>query len=269
MLCLYAGNKAAEVEEALESAFLKQNLPPEMLIVVFDGPVDDAVTEVIDRFAATHETRRIVHQTCQGHGLARAAAIAACDHDWIAIIDADDVSLPDRFRTLINHARAHPDAAVIGGGLTEFHDTAGERVLGAQRDFPESPEDVRRFLASRSPVAQPTAILRTKAIREVGNYQTWYGNEDYHLWIRLVAAGFEIRNVADTVLLFRTNPALYGRRGGLRYWLSEVRLQLFSYKNGTTTFGRLVLGGAARFVVQVLMPQKLRAVFYQRILRKL
>lgn len=269
MLCLYRNNVAEEVDEALNAAFEKQEVIPDQLIVVFDGPVCDAVCAIIDQFELTHNVKRIVHEVCKGHGPARAAAINACSYDWIAIIDADDVSMPNRFSELTGIILQYPETAVVGGAITEFYVEHGVKVFDQEIKYPETPKAIRHYLASRSPIAQPTAMLRVAAVRAVGNYQQWFNNEDYHLWMRLVAAGFCLRNTRQTVLWFRTTPDLFVRRGGLRYWYNEIRLQLFSLRLGTTNLFRVLIGGFVRFIVQVIMPAQLRMVFYKRILRKL
>ena len=270
MLCLYRGNTASEVNEALASAFDQQTLPPAQLIAVFDGPVSQDVVEVIDRYSEIHDVVRVRFESCRGHGAARAAAIEVCNHEWIAIIDADDVSAPNRFQVLFDCALSQPHTAAIGAGYVEFEvDSNGVKVFGQSVRLPEEPDAVRRYIALRSPVAQPTAILRVSAVRAVGNYQHWFRNEDYYLWIRLVSAGFQIRNVPDQLLWFRKTSNLITRRGGFKYWWSEVQLQLFSYRIGTTTLSYLVVGSVLRFIVQVLMPVQLRSLFYSKLLRNL
>lgn len=268
MICLYANNKAFEVLAALESAFTKQTCPPAELVAIFDGPVPNDVSAVIEEFATRIPVTCVTFSQNMGHGPARAAAIEKSSYVWMAIIDSDDISSPDRFETLLKTIDSHPDSAVVGGGLTEFTDSAEGRVVGKLRLFPENPEDVARYIQSRAPVAQPTAILRVQAVLDVGNYQTWYNNEDYHLWIRLVRAGYEIRNVPKSVLLFRTSPDLYARRGGLRYWWNEVSLQAFSLSSGTTVLSKFLLGAVVRFGVQVVMPGWVRSAFYNKFLRR-
>lgn len=270
MVCLYHANDADELAVALDSAFgSDQTVTPSELIVVYDGPVQTKVTEVVNRLSDKVAVRQIIFDVNKGHGPARAAAIDACSYPWIAIIDADDISMPHRFATLLDHIEAHPNCAVVGGALQEFYeDNAGQRILGAVRQYPQTPQDVAAYTRTRSPVAQPTAMLRIAAIRAVGNYQSWFNNEDYHLWIRLLSAGYSIYNINDSILLFRTSPALYGRRGGLRYWWNEVSLQWFSLHHGTTTFLHFVAGFCLRLIVQVLLPNRLRSAFYKRILRR-
>ena len=69
MLCLYNKNIAAEVEEALVSAFDRQSYPPSQLIVVYDGPISDGVDSVIERFSRDNDVIKIVFDQCKGHGL--------------------------------------------------------------------------------------------------------------------------------------------------------------------------------------------------------
>lgn len=268
MLCTYKNNVASEIELALNSAFVEQSYPPAELIVVKDGPIPDDVANVIGDFEEKFPIRYVVFPECRGHGPARSAAIEICDHDWIAIIDADDISAPDRFESLLAVISEYPKTAVVGGGLTEFSENKGTLEYGATVFYPERPEEVKQYIGSRSPVAQPTSILRVEAIRAVGGYQEWFNNEDYHLWIRLIAAGYDIRNVPKSLLDFRVDPSLYRRRGGVIYWWNEVKLQIYSYRLGCTTFGKLITGALVRFAVQVLMPGRIRQAFYQRVLRK-
>jgi len=268
MLCLYRDNSASDVRDALKSTFEKQSLPPAHLIVVFDGPVPADVEALIDEYECRIPTTRIVFRRNMGHGPARAAAIEACTYSWIAIVDADDISMPHRFEALASIIRSHPDAAVVGGALTEFHIEDGKMVIDSTAIYPVTPEGAARHIQGRTPVGQPTAMLRVAAILAVGNYQAWLNNEDYHLWIRLVKAGYHIRNHPDPVLLLRTDPDLYDRRGGMKYWWSEVSLQLYSLRRGTTTVPKFIFGVTVRFFVQVLLPNKARAVFYRRVLRR-
>ncbi|WP_371396491.1 glycosyltransferase [Fretibacter rubidus] len=267
MLCLYINNDHLEVEAALKSAFHNQSLKPDHLIAVFDGPVHPEVARVIDDFEKEHSVTRVYHDACKGHGPSRSAAIDACEHDWIAIVDADDVSKPHRFEATCSIIKQYPDTAVVGGGITEFNTTETLTSFGKTKSYPESPADVRRYLKARSPIAQPASMLRVEAIKAVGNYMPWFNNEDYHLWIRLVSSGYELRNSPHSLIWFRTNPALFMRRGGWRYWLNETKLQFYSLRSGTTSLRYVVPGVALRFVIQVMSPNKIRKYFYENILR--
>lgn len=267
MVCLYERTKVGELIAALDHAIVQQSYPPSELIVVFDGPVPEEVIDAIETYATRIKIVKIEFKENMGHGRARAAAIEACNTDWIAIIDSDDISMEYRFEALFNIAYENPNCAVVGGGIREFCDDGTKRIMLKERFFPKTPEDNLKFLKFRSPVAQATAILNVQAVKNVGNYQHWLCNEDYYLWLRLVAAGYEIRNVERLVLLFRVSNSLYERRGGYEYWVNEVKLQLFSFRQGTTNLIYFFMGSALRFFVQVILPQRFRRYFYQIFLR--
>jgi len=267
IICLYRNNDASEVRVALESAILNQSYPPSELVAVFDGPTPHDVEDVVDEMALYLPIQKVRFAENRGHGPARAAGIEAVMYEWAAMIDADDISFSNRFEHLLAAINEFPEAAVIGGGMIEFYDTVDGRIMGAPRVFPKTPQEIRRVLQTRSPVAQTTAMLRVAAIRTIGNYQFWFNNEDYHLWIRLIKAGYDIHNIPQPVVLVRTSHDMYRRRGGLRYWWNEVRLQLFSFNQGTTTFWRFLFGSGLRFIVQVLMPGHFRKMFYRKFLR--
>jgi len=268
MLCLYINNDPVEVFEALNSALVEQTCPPDELVVIFDGPVPDDVAQVIEDFSALVDIKHIKLEKNMGHGVARATAIKNSSHDWMAIIDSDDISAKDRFELLLNTITLYPESAVVGGGYTEFTDHKSRTTQGKCLMLPENPSDVVKYIQKRSPVAQATAILRIEAVMAVGNYQHWFNNEDYYLWIRLVSNGYNIRNVQKSLLLVRTTPGFYTRRGGFRYWKNEIRLQAYSLSCGTTTLFQFLLGGLIRFIVQVLMPSSLRTAFYNHFLRQ-
>lgn len=267
-ICLYINNCPAELEAALESAFRFQSHPPSELVIVFDGPVLVEVETVIEAFAKTHTCKIVRFPANRGHGPARAAAIAETRYAWSAVIDSDDISKPDRFEQLCKIAAAQPELAVIGSGLTEFYEAKGQKYLLRERSYPETTDEIWDFARSRSPIAQPTALLNVAAIRAVGNYQAWLNNEDYYLWLRLIKAGYRMYNLPTSLLLFRTNSSLYARRGGFRYWWNEVRLQWFSFRQSTTTLDRFLFGVAARFAIQVMTPRMLRGLIYRKLLRK-
>ena len=65
----------------------------------------------------------------------------------------------------------------------------------------------------------------------------------------------------------RVNYDSYMRRGGLRYFKSEAALQLYMYKKNVIGLARLVLNISMRFVIQILMPNRLRKLIFKKFFR--
>ena len=77
-----------------------------------------------------------------------------------------------------------------------------------------------------------TVMFRKSDILKVGNYQEWFWNEDYYLWIRLVLAEKKFANLPDTLVKVRVGEDMYQRRGGMKYFESERNIQRMMLKEG-------------------------------------
>lgn len=114
---------------------------------------------------------------------------------------------------------------------------------------------------------QVTVMFKKEDVISVGGYIDWYCEEDYYLWIRLALAGYKFGNVSENLVNVRVGKEMYGRRGGVKYFCSEAKLQSFMLKNKMIRFPRYVINVLERLILQVLMPNKLRGFVFQKIAR--
>jgi hypothetical protein len=141
---------------------------------------------------------------------------------WIARLDQDDLSSPDRLERQLRHVDARPQTTVVGA-WADFVDERGAK-LGSFRPATE-PDAVRRDLYARSlPIAHSCALMRTDAVRAVGGYGTRFRiAQDYELWARLAARG-EVANVAAVLVSIRQHPDQAS--GGYEALVRQVEEQL-------------------------------------------
>lgn len=114
---------------------------------------------------------------------------------------------------------------------------------------------------------KPGLMFKKEDVISVGGYIDWYCEEDYYLWIRLALAGYKFGNVSENLVNVRVGKEMYGRRGGVKYFCSEAKLQSFMLKNKMIRFPRYVINVLERLILQVLMPNKLRGFVFQKIAR--
>lgn len=99
---------AATIGEALASAFAQTVLPHEVVVC------DDGSTDALDAALAPFRDRiRLVRQENRGEGAAKNAAARAAGGDFVVILDADDVYLPERLEALGELAAVRPDLDVL------------------------------------------------------------------------------------------------------------------------------------------------------------
>ena len=102
----------------------------------------------------------------------------------------------------------------------------------------------------------------------MGGFIDWYCEEDYFLWIRLALKGYKFYNLPDNLVYVRVGDEMYQRRGGIKYFKSEAKLQNYMLQNGVISIFGYCYNIIGRFMIQVVLPNKLRGYIFQQCFRK-
>lgn len=207
LMSLYRGTDAAELAVALQSVAV-QTRPADDILIVFDGPVSDSVREVVSAFVDKQPSARCLPlERNVGLGQALNAGLAKIDAQYVARLDSDDAAKPERFAAQLAYLEAHPKVAALGTAVEEFEHTLGDG--GKIRALPDNP---RAYAKMNSPLNHPSVMFRTDAVKEVGGYQHVPFMEDYDLWARLLAKGYELANLPEALTYFRVSDDQLRRR---------------------------------------------------------
>lgn len=265
LMSVYAREKAEFLREALDSVF-NQTLAPNEVVLVKDGPLTEELETVIRDFAARYNSLQIVALPQNvGLGAALNEGLRHCSYELVARMDSDDISKPFRFENQVQFMTKYPQVAIVGSWIDEFYDTIDNVV--AQRRVPATTEELYIFAKARCPFNHPTVMFRKSCVERVGGYQPFYLFEDYYLWVRMIQARFQLQNIQQSLVYFRTSPQVAARRGGWKYAKSEIRLQRQFLRLGfiePITYCRNLM---IRLTVR-LIPNRLRTLVYQKLLRK-
>ena len=112
-----------------------------------------------------------------------------------------------------------------------------------------------------------TVMYKRSDVLKAGNYQDWFWNEDYYLWIRMMMAGGKFANISDPLVNVRVGKDMYARRGGIKYFKSEAGIQRYMYVHGLISLPQYIVNVTIRFIVQVLMPNNIRGFVFQKLFR--
>lgn len=184
-----AYNAADTLAAALESA-LTQTFPAHEILVIDDGSTDNTA-EVARGFG---ERVRLLQQTNGGPGAARNRGAQAAVGDWFALLDADDTWLPNRLERQILLTRSERI------GVIHALEHPGQELPPADLSFD--------LLWQKNRIGSITALIRREAFVQVGGFdedRAIIGVEDYNLWLRLAAAGWQFALVPEQ--LARYTPA--------------------------------------------------------------
>jgi len=264
-MCVYGKDNPEWFKIAVDS-ILNQTVKPDEVVLVVDGPVPDNLNIIIEQYEKLPIFNIIRFKENQGHGNARRAGLSACTNELVALMDADDISSPDRFEKQIAIFSSDNMLDIVGGNITEF---IGEpQNIVAKRDVPVEDVSIKEYMKKRCPMNQMTVMFKKSSVEQVGGYIDWYCDEDYYLWLRMALANMKFANVSEALVNVRVGKEMYQRRGGRKYFASEAKLQKYMKDNKIIGFGTYFMNVSKRFIVQVLLPNKIRGWVFKKFARK-
>jgi len=260
LLPVYARDRPEFLRRAFQSTVAEQERRPAEVVVVVDGPVPAGLDGCVQELAATSPVPTRVLRLPRNVGLGDAleAGLSACAHEVVARMDADDISLPDRFALQLPVIEAGAD--LVGTGLLEIGDSEAQ-VVG-RRVPPTSPDVIARTARLHDPFNHPTVVYRRSAVAAAGGYQRLPLMEDYWLFARMIATGSRVANRPEPLVLYRVGSGAYQRRGGWRLLQAELRLQLRFLRSGFTSPAQCARNVAVRGLYR-LVPAGVRRPAYR------
>jgi hypothetical protein len=185
------------IGEAISSA-LAQTVPPLEIVVCDDGSSDD-----LEAALAPYRDRIVlVRKENGGEASAKNAGARAASGDFVAILDADDVYLPERLAALGELAAARPDLDILTtDAFLEVDGKVLRRVYG--EDWTFEVEDQRRAILERNFVFGHAAVRRETLLAVGGFDESIRFTTDWECWIRLVLSGSRAGAVLEPLSRYR------------------------------------------------------------------
>ena len=265
-MSVYKNDTPADFKLAVNSIYTDQTIRPNEIILVVDGPISDALNNVILQLREEIPVLRVIKlEHNMGHAIARQTGLDLASNNLVAVMDADDISVPNRFEQQLQAFANHPDVSVVGGVIHEFIDNP-TNIVGT-RICPENDNEIKEYLKARCPMNLVTVMLKKDDILAVGGYQDWYCEEAYYLWVRLTLNNYKFFNIQENLVNVRVGKEMYQRRGGYKYFRSEQQLQKYMLQHKLISLPRYIYNVLIRFAVQVVMPNSLRGWVFRKFAR--
>lgn len=264
ILPVYKNDKVSYVRLSLDS-ILGQTYRDIRLFVGVDGPVGEDLEDCLRQYE--QDARVTVEWFKENRGLAIVLndLLDSCfkaDYNYIARMDADDISLPDRFEKQIAYLQQRSDIDVVGGAIEEIDvngDSRGKTIV-----YPETNEGCYRFFAKRNPHAHPTVMFRKSFFEKAGcKYRPEYRqNQDTMLWLDGMRHGTRHANIPDIILRFRMTDTLFKkRRNGWAFAKKQLHDRLMINKILGYGFGADVFG--YMMFVMLISPSWIKKIAYR------
>lgn len=203
-----AYNAAPYVAAAVDSALAQTYAPVE--VVVTDDGSTDGTAEILRPYREAGKITYI-YQKNAGLSSARNTGIRASHGEYIALLDSDDLFLPDKIERQIGYLEAHPACGISYCGIAHFYEEDPERMLNLKYEY-YSGADFFPALLWKNFVNPLSVVARRSVFETIGFFdEDLKRSEDWDFWIRAAYAGIRFDYLPEVLARYRM------RRGSMSY----------------------------------------------------
>ena len=216
IMSLYKNDVVDYVKLAVES-ILNQTYKELDFFIQYDGPIRPEVDEYL---TGLKDERVKIQRRAENKGLAQSlndllAIVMPMGYEYIARMDADDISEVNRFEKQMAYFEAHPEMECLGTWAIEIKSDGSEFY---RKQMPETHEGCWKQFMIRDCMIHPTVMFRKSYIEKAGMYSldTYFG-EDTMMWAQGFAKGCKFSNIPEYLFKFRLDDNFFNRRRGWKH----------------------------------------------------
>lgn len=190
-------NSARYLEKSLFS-IVNQTYKNIEILIIDDTPNDDGTKVIIESF---HDDRIKYIKPATRLGMVKSInyGVEIAKGEYIARMDADDISHKRRFEIQIEFLQRHPGIGVVGSAAYIINEQ--DKITGIMQ-FASSDEEIKKKMIFNCPFIHPVMMMRANLIKENKYDEECFCCEDYELWSRLIAKT-KFYNLSQNLLKYR------------------------------------------------------------------
>ena len=227
-------NREKYLVKCIES-ILKQTYSNFEFLIVDDKSSDNTL-EIIKNYQSIDSRIKILENDKNlGATVSFNRGLDVCQGKYVARMDSDDISLPDRFLKQVDIFESWHELEVLGTGAILID--CNEKEIG-RRQFPSDFKRIKSILNTGVPVFDPSVMMRTSTLKETMGFDNRLAPaDDYHLWLTLFKKKKIISNIDNYLIKYRlhdSNLSKLESREQLRK--SFLALQIYNSDFSTNEF---------------------------------
>lgn len=194
-------NAVETLSRAIES-ISNQSLLDFECILINNNSTDGSVV-IAEDWAKNDRRFTLIHENRQGVMFASNSGSKMARGEYIARMDADDVSYPNRLKLQSEFLDANPENGAVSGLVKHIGDPDTTKGFARYVDWVNSVksyEEVLHHQFVESVIVNPSAMWRKSVAEEFGMYESGDFPEDYEMWLRWLSKGVKISKLGEMVL---------------------------------------------------------------------
>src|SRR5690606_4754617 len=192
-----AYNAEKYIKQAI-SSILNQSFEDFEWLIVNDGSTDQTVAAV--RSFDDPRIRLIHNESNQGLVFTRNRVLEEARGEFVAVLDSDDIAVPERLEVQYDFMQRHPDVALCSGHAALID----EKGTATGQRFIVPTDEVNMEVFFGNPFINPAAMFRTAVLRELGGYRDYAPAEDFDFFLR-VSEKYPVSNLDQLLVYYRVH----------------------------------------------------------------
>lgn len=212
-----------ELKEAIES-MLKQTFKEFEFIIILDNPSNEEHKLVINDYSSK-DKRVIFIVNDKNIGLAASLnkGINIARGKYIARMDADDVSMPERLEKEYIFLKNNPQIDIVSTNKVDINDK-GE-VINIPSALPEDDKLIKKILKITSIVTHSAVMFKKKSVDDIGDYRLFPASQDYDLWLRASYYNLQFAIINEPLIKYRVRSNNISNTNPLKQILIKEYIQ--------------------------------------------
>lgn len=219
LMSVFNGEKY--LKEAIDS-ILTQTINIFEFLIINDGSTDNSRNIILSY--NDPKIRLIENQKNLGLTKSLNKGINLAKGEYIARMDSDDISLPERLEKQVSFLDNRKDIACVGCNcfiIDNNGNRTGKIDWGKERLF-----TLYNILICNNPVGHPMVMYRKEIVKLIGSYSENYKTcQDMELWVRLYFNGFECENIPEYLFKYRTHKDQISKNNNEK----KIFIQIYKY----------------------------------------
>jgi glycosyltransferase involved in cell wall biosynthesis len=208
------------LQDAMRS-ILGQTFGDFEFLVVIDSSCPGLSERVLELGDGDERIKLITARIGGGLAFSLNLGIAEARGEYVARMDGDDLSRPERFRRQVNYLDQHPEVQVLGCRVQLIDESS--RPLSRQFPYFRSNEQIRRVLPYRNPLPHPALMLRKSALLAVQGFKYGHYSEDHEMFIRMARnPKVQFHNLDATLYDYRRHEAQITSSSRMKVAYAEI-----------------------------------------------
>ncbi len=230
-MSVYHSDKLYLLKECIDS-LINQTYKNMHVYIMVDGPVEKQVELYLAELS--NDENFSVEFFDENCGLATRLnqiidkVVAVGEYDYIARMDADDISEKTRFSKQVNFLTQNNDVSVVGSDVIEINES-GDKLF--YKSMIAEHDELYANIIRRCPLNHPSVMFRTTIFDDPRiRYKSWLKNtQDYYFWVDLFKAGYHFANINEALLYFRIDSKFHSRRG-FKKAINDFNSRCYAFK---------------------------------------